>query len=147
MKTKKILYWISTLLISAEMLMAAYSYLTHEPKMTDGMRSLGYPLYFQSILGIAKILGVIALLAPAFPLLKEWAYAGFTFTFIGAFISHLACGQNAQALAPAISLILLAISYLLRPASRRLTFAMRLPNLPKTDYSISRAHAPHSTGT
>jgi hypothetical protein len=69
-------------------------------------------------------LGVIALLVPGFALLKEWAYAGFTFTFIGAFISHLTMNQNQEALMPVVALALLAISYFLRPASRRVHYAV-----------------------
>ena len=115
---KKILYWISTLLISAFMLFVAFSYLTHQPKMMAAFTSLGYPGYFPNILGIFKILGVIALLVPGFLRLKEWAYAGFTFTFIGAFISHLAVGQNHEALMPLVALGLLAVSYFTSPLSR-----------------------------
>jgi DoxX-like family len=137
MKKKNIVYWISTLLICAMMTMVAFAYLAHEPKMAEAFRALGYPPYFQNILGIAKILGVIALLIPGFALLKEWAYAGFTFTFIGAFASHLAVGQNQEALMPLISLVLLGLSYSLRPATRRLFFATRLENPPARVYSAS----------
>jgi hypothetical protein len=115
---KTILYWVSTLMLSAFMLFVAFAYLTHQPKMMAAFTSLGYPSYFPDILGVAKILGVIALLVPGFPRLKEWAYAGFTFTFIGAFISHLAVGQNQEALMPLVALGLLAISYFTSPASR-----------------------------
>jgi DoxX-like family len=147
MKTKKVIYWISTILVCAMMAMVSFAYLTHEPKMAEAFRTLGYPPYFQNILGAAKILGVITLLAPGFALLKEWAYAGFTFTFIGAFISHLVMGQNQEALMPVISLVLLGLSYSLRPATRRLSFATRLPNLPAKDYpASSSAHAHQSTG-
>jgi hypothetical protein len=67
---------------------------------------------------------VIALLVPGFLILKEWAYAGFTFTFIGAFISHLAMNQNQEAIMPVIAFVVLAISYFMRPASRRLHSAV-----------------------
>ncbi len=62
---------------------------------------LGYPLYLLTLLGIWKILGVIALLVPKFPLLKEWAYAGFFFAISGAIFSHIAVGDAAIATAPA----------------------------------------------
>jgi hypothetical protein len=146
MKTKQVIYWISTILVCAMMAMVAFAYLTNQPKMAEAFSSLGYPPYFQDILGVAKLLGVIALLAPGFALLKEWAYAGFTFTFIGAFISHLAVGQNQEALMPVIALVLLGLSYSLRPANRRLSFAMRLPNVPEKDYSVGNAPAHQSTG-
>ena len=124
MKTKLVIYWISTLLISALMAFAAYAYLSHQPKVMNAFSSLGYPGYFPTMLGIAKIFGVIALLVPGFPVLKEWAYAGFTFTFIAAFISHLTMGQNQQAIAPVVAFILLAISYGTRPAMRTLPVAI-----------------------
>jgi hypothetical protein len=119
MKAKLIFYWIATVLICGMMALSAYMYLSRAPKMMEAFASLGYPTYFPIILGVAKALGVLALLAPRFALLKEWAYAGFTFTFIGAFVSHLAVGQNKEAIAPVIALALLAISYVLRPATRR----------------------------
>ena len=119
MNAKNIIYWIATVLVCAAMGMASYEYLTHAPKMMTAFATLGYPYYFPNILGVFKILGIIALLAPRFALLKEWAYAGFTFTFIGAFVSHLAAGQNSQAVAPVVMFVLLAISYVLRPATRR----------------------------
>ncbi len=119
MNAKTIIYWITTILVSAAMGLAAFQYLSHAPKMILAFAALGYPAYFPNILGVFKALGVIALLAPRFALLKEWAYAGFTFTFIGAFASHFAMGQSKEAVAPIVMLVLLAVSYLLRPASRR----------------------------
>ena len=117
MKSTLVIYWIATLLVSAFMAFAAYSYLT-DPTMMATFSSLGYPSYFSKILATAKFLGIIALLVPSLPLLKEWAYAGFTFTFIGAFFSHLASGQGRQSLIPLVTLVVLAISYFLRPVSR-----------------------------
>lgn len=119
MKAKIITYWIATILLCGQMAFAAFMYLTHQPKVMEGFASLGYPDYFPMILGVAKLLGVIALLIPAYPVLKEWAYAGFTFTFIGAMWSHFAADQNAAVLMPFASLVLLTVSCLLRPASRR----------------------------
>jgi len=87
------------------------AYLSHNPKMMAAFDSLGYPKYFSNILGVAKLLGAIALLVPGFPTLKEWAYAGFTFTFVGAFISHLEMNQNQEAVPPVVALLLLAASY------------------------------------
>jgi apolipoprotein N-acyltransferase len=121
MKAKPIAYWIATVLVCAMMALDAYKLFTRDPQMAAGMASLGYPTYFCFILALAKTLGILALLAPGLPLLKEWAYAGFTFTFIGALWSHLAMGQNQAAPMPVVALVLLVISYVLRPAgSRRL---------------------------
>jgi hypothetical protein len=119
MKAKIITYWIATILLCGQMAFAAFAYLTKQPKVLEAFGSLGYPDYFPLILGVAKALGVIALLVPGYPVLKEWAYAGFTFTFIGAAWSHLAVDQNKAAIMPIAALVLLSVSCLLRPASRR----------------------------
>ena len=123
MKARTITYWISTALVAAMMTLSAVMYLTRNPKMTAASARLGYPGYFPMILGVAKLLGVLALLAPRRGLLKEWAYAGFTFTFLGAFLSHLIAGDGAEAIAPLVSLLLLAVSYFLRPPERRVAAA------------------------
>lgn len=120
MKSKPVTYWIATIVISAFMAFVAIAYLTRNARMMSTFASLGYPDYFPAILGVAKLLGVIALLVPGAPHLKEWAYAGFTFTFIGAALSHLASGQSMAAVMPVISLLVLAVSYATRPADRRL---------------------------
>ncbi len=127
MKSKNVFYWLTTILLSAFMLYTAGSYLRHEPKISAAMEELGYPGYFQNILGVAKLLGAIVLLLPGLPRLKEWAYAGFTFTFLGAICSHLACGQTTAALMPAFTLLLLVGSYILRPASRRVVVIPTVP--------------------
>jgi uncharacterized membrane protein YphA (DoxX/SURF4 family) len=113
-------YWTATILFAAFMAYDAYAYLSHDPKMTAALASLGYPSYFMNILGTAKVLGILAILVPGAPRLKEWAYAGFTFTFIGAFFSHLASGQQKEAVMPAVALVVMAISYFLRPPQRRI---------------------------
>jgi hypothetical protein len=120
MKAKSVIYWIVTVLFCGFIAWSAYAYLTHAPKMVAAMASLGYPDYVLNILGVAKLIGVIVLLAPGCAKLKEWAYAGFTIDLIGATWSHLASGQQQEAIHPVIFLVVLAISYGLRPASRRL---------------------------
>jgi len=84
------------------------------------MAHLGYPLYFLVILGVWKLLGVIAILIPKFPLLKEWAYAGFFFAMSGAIISHFAKGDEAIAyFGPTLLLVLTVLSWYFRPADRK----------------------------
>ena len=112
-------YWVSTALISLMMLGTAYMYLTHAPAMMTAFGRLGYPAYFPNLLGVAKLLGVCALLAPGMPLVKEWAYAGFTITFVSAIVSHIASGDAKDAPGAAIALLLLTASYATRPADRR----------------------------
>ena len=119
MKIKPVVYWASTALIAAGMAFSAELYLTRNPKMMGQFKKLGYPAYFPTVLGVFKLLGVAALLTPRRGLLKEWAYAGFTFTFLGAAASHVAQDKDEEAIAPVLSLLVLAASYLTRPADRR----------------------------
>jgi hypothetical protein len=109
MKRDKIIYWIATGLVAAGMAMSAYMYLSKNPELVSGFQTLGFPLYFVTILGVAKLLGAIVLVAPAGTRLKEWAYAGFLFTFIGAVWVHLETGTAFAG--PLVFLIILAVSY------------------------------------
>ena len=72
---------------------------------------MGYPQQLRVLLGIAKVAGAIALLLPRLPTLKEWAYAGFTFTWIAATVAHYVAGDGALSLAPVALLGLLGVSY------------------------------------
>jgi hypothetical protein len=82
---------------------------------------LGYPIYFLTIIGVWKMLGVIAVLTPKFPLLKEWAYAGFFFAMSGAVFSHLANGDAVKELfGPILLLMLTVVSWYFRPADRKI---------------------------
>jgi len=110
MKINKIIYWTSTVIFAGMMLMSSVMYLTKSPELVKGFTSMGYPLFVINILGVAKLLGAIALLQPKFKTLKEWAYAGFTINLIGAIWSHVAVGQ--PIIMPLVFLVLLAVSYL-----------------------------------
>tara|TARA_Y100000588_G_C13969230_1_gene802227 strand:- start:319 stop:693 length:375 start_codon:yes stop_codon:yes gene_type:complete len=111
MKKVNIIYWVATGLTSLMMAFSAFSYFTN-PDVAAGFVHLGFPDYFRIELGIAKVIGVIVLLAPVWPKLKEWAYAGFTINFISAFIAHQAVGDSLfDSMGPIIALVLLAISY------------------------------------
>ena len=111
-KTIKIIYWISTILFSVFMLYSGISQLAQIPQSIEVMKHLGYPLYLNTILGIAKILGVIAILQWRFKTLKEWAYAGFTFDIIGAGASMYFTGDGIlSALSTLIFLAVMFISY------------------------------------
>lgn len=90
------------------------------PPGADGIGLLGYPVYFLPFLGIWKLLGVAAVLAPKLPLLKEWAYAGFFFAMTGALYSHIAVGHPAVELLPSLLLLFLTVvSWYSRPAERK----------------------------
>lgn len=112
MKTTKILFWTTTILIFLfEGVMPA---LTSQSEMAkEGIRHLGYPQYFGNALVVFKILGVLALIIPKVPgRIKEWAYAGFAFDFIFASISHFAVdGIDFQGFFPLIVLAILIVSY------------------------------------
>jgi hypothetical protein len=84
---------------------------------------VGYPLYFMYIIGTWKIVGVIAILIPKHPLLKEWAYAGFFFLMTGALISHLFMGDSGNAIfGPLFQTIFVLLSWYYRPADRKLIY-------------------------
>jgi uncharacterized membrane protein YphA (DoxX/SURF4 family) len=116
---RKIAYWASTGLVAAMSFFAAYAYLSGSTQAVDGFTHVGYPQQLRVLLGIAKPLGAIALLIPGWPRLKEWAYAGFTFAWIAAMVAHYLAKDGAEAYAPLVLLVLLAVSYVTRPASRQ----------------------------
>lgn len=127
---RKIVYWVSTGLVAVSSLFAAFAYLSGSPQVVGGFAHVGYPQQLRIILGIAKPLGAIALVVPGLAKLKEWAYAGFTFAWISAFVAHYLAKDGPTAFAPLVMLLMLIISYLTRPASRQLqgTVALVQPN-------------------
>lgn len=109
MTKKKTLYWIITGLFLAFMLFSAIPDILIAPAAVTFMSNLGYPKYFIPFIGTAKLLGVIAILIPAFPRVKEWAYAGLFFDLIGATYSQIAN----DGLQPPVFFMVLPISMLL----------------------------------
>lgn len=108
----KLGYWITIGLLSVMMAGSAVSYLLENAQMVEAFKHLGYPDYFRVFLGIAKIIGVMVILLPSFPMvLKEWAYAGFGITLISALVSHLSVGDSLdKVIGPLIALVLLIIA-------------------------------------
>ena len=124
-KRNKILYWIATIWLSLGMVSTGVVQLLKlkgdGPGSLDSMTHLGYPAYFVTILGISKILGVVALLIPKYPLLKEWAYAGFFFMMSGAIFTHIAAGSSMSEIFPSLLLlILIVVSWYFRPSDRKI---------------------------
>ena len=118
---RKIAYWSSTALVAA-MLLMSLSYLTGSEQVVSGFTRSGYPQHLRIVLGIAKPLAAIVLLLPGLALVKEWAYAGAAFALGMAFIAARAVGDGVQVWGMPLALLaLLIISYVTRPASRRLT--------------------------
>ena len=120
-KRNKIIYWTATLFLSVGMLAGGIQQMLQIGGYNEIVTKLGYPLYLLSIIGTWKILGVIAILIPKYPLLKEWAYAGFFFVMTGAAISHLAVGQPFAETMPAlILLVAIVLSWYFRPTDRKI---------------------------
>ncbi|HEX2662253.1 MAG TPA: DoxX family protein [Candidatus Acidoferrum sp.] len=117
---RRIAYWVSTGLVAVPSLFAAFAYLSGSPQAVEGFAHVGYPQQLRIILGIAKPLGALALVVPGLARLKEWAYAGFTFAWISAFVAHYLAKDGPVAFSPLVLLLILIISYLTRPASRQL---------------------------
>ena len=115
---RTVIYWISTGLLFAGSVLAAFAYLSGGPQAVQGFAHVGYPQQLRIMLGIAKVLGGITLVVPGWPKLKEWAYAGFTFTWIAAFVAHYLAKDGLTAFTPLVLLVLLFVSYATRPATR-----------------------------
>jgi len=123
-KRNKIIYRIFTIWLALGMVSTGVVQLMKAKTGAGGADSvvrLGYPMYVLTIIGVWKILGVIAVLIPKYPLLKEWAYAGFFFVMSGAVISHIIVGSPAGETLPAVLLLVLTIiSWYFRPADRKI---------------------------
>ena len=116
--SRKIVFWGATFLVALDALYAAFTYLIASPSTVENFRHVGYPQQLRVLLGIAKLAGAIVLLLPRLPTLKEWAYAGFTFTWIAATVAHYLAADGLWLL-PVALLGSLAVSYVTRPANRR----------------------------
>ena len=120
-RRNKIIYWIATAWLALGMLSTGIVQLMKTEEEVDLMSRLGYPIYFLTIIGVWKILGVIAILIPGFRLLKEWTYAGFFFAMSGAVISHLIVGSGAKEFfGPILVIILTVTSWYFRPENRKI---------------------------
>lgn len=123
-KSHKIIYWVSTIWLALGMTSTGIVQMIQMKEEMEKMAHLGFPAYFISLIGVWKVLGVIAILLPKFPLVKEWAYAGFFFTMFGAIVSHLACGDALVDLfGPSLLLVLTVVSWYFRPEERKLKFS------------------------
>jgi uncharacterized membrane protein len=123
-KKSNLIYWITTGFLSLGMLAGGIQQLLQVGGYVEiVVNRLGYPLYFLSILGAWKIVGVIAILIPRFTLLKEWAYAGFFFAMSGAVASHLLMNEPMVEVIPSLILLLVTtVSWYFRPKNRKISF-------------------------
>ncbi|MRG48479.1 DoxX family protein [Chitinophaga sp. SYP-B3965] len=121
-KRNKIIYWIATLWLALGMVATGIVQLMKVKEEVENITHLGYPVYILTIIGIWKLLGVVSVLIPKFPLVKEWAYAGFFFAMSGAIFSHIAVGNPVSKIwPPLLLLVLTVISWYFRPANRKLS--------------------------
>jgi len=120
-KRNKIIYWIATIWLALGMVSTAIVQLLENKEEVAMFTHLGYPIYLLTIIGVWKMLGVIAVLFPKTPLIKEWAYAGFFFVMTGAVFSHFASGDGAKEFfGPLLLIILTVVSWYFRPADRKI---------------------------
>jgi hypothetical protein len=127
-KRNKIIYWIATIWLCFGMTSGAIFQIMQMEDAVKNFEHLGYPLYLLTLLGVWKLLGVIAFLVPKFPLVKEWAYAGIFFAMSGAFISHLVMGDPfAETFPSVLTLVIAFVSWYFRPADRKLSWGSAQP--------------------
>jgi hypothetical protein len=120
---RTIAYWATTAIVALALL-GSLSYLTGNEQVVSGFAKAGYPQHLRIVLGIAKPAAAIVLLVPGLAILKEWAYAGVTFAWVMAYISASASGEPMQIrIVPLVLLVLLLVSYVTRPSTRRVFIA------------------------
>jgi hypothetical protein len=119
-KAAKITYWIATIWLALGMTSSGIVQLIKYEEGIKATLDIGYPPYFLTILGVWKILGVVAILVPKFPLVKEWAYGGFFFVASGAAFSHIASGTYNELFPSLLLLALTILSWYFRPAGRKI---------------------------
>ena len=122
---RKLAYWISTALVAVALL-GSLTYLTGSEQVVSGFAKAGYPQHLRIVLGVMKPAAAVVLLVPGVPLMKEWAYAGVTFALVMAFISAYLSADPVWPM-PLVLLALLIVSYVTRPANRRLSPVPRGP--------------------
>jgi uncharacterized membrane protein YphA (DoxX/SURF4 family) len=122
-KRNKIIYWIATIWLALGMVSSGLVQLFKVKEEVAFTKGLGYPVYFLTIIGVWKILGVVAILIPKFALLKEWAYAGFFFVMSGAAFSHIATGTISQIFPSLLLITLTVVSWYFRPVDRKIILA------------------------
>jgi uncharacterized membrane protein YphA (DoxX/SURF4 family) len=136
--SKMIGYWTTTIIVALELFVGGVTDLIHGPALLIAgdpvvlaLTHLGYPLYLLTILGVWKLLAAIALLVPRFPRLKEWAYAGTFFVYVGAAASWAARGGDiGDLIVPLILAVLTLTSWALRPPGRILGVLFQAPAHP-----------------
>ena len=136
-RTRTIAYWTFTVLLVFELVAGSVWNLRQIEWVHIQLSHLGYPLYFAYILGVWQIGGAAAIIAPGFPRIKEWAYAGAFFEFSGAVASHLLARDVAEAWqVPLVYASIVIASWALRPADRRLSNAGLAPETRPLSWAV-----------
>ncbi len=118
--TRLVAYWITTVLVAQENVAGSMWVWLKLEYLNANLRHLGYPPYFDTIIGFWQFPGAVALLIPRFGRLKEWAYAGVFFNYSSAVFSHVSVGDGPDKWgAPLGFMILTLASWALRPVDRR----------------------------
>src|SRR5262245_40705489 len=143
-KTNHVAFWICTALVAFFMISGGLANVFLQASIA-GFLKMGYPAYFARILGVWKVLGGIAILAPRFPRLKEWAYAGMTFELTGAAITDAVAGDMSQPwsyagniTAPLVIAAMALVSWALRPKNRVLGGAVAGWRMPREGAILTR---------
>ncbi|SDD59214.1 DoxX-like family protein [Dyadobacter soli] len=124
MKKTKIIFWVVTGILALMLGIGSVYDAISAPEAVEHVTRIGYPAYIVPFLGVAKILGLIAILVPGYPRIKEWAYAGIFYDLLGAFYSHIAFGDGPDMWAGfIIGFVLIAVSYIYYHKLQRQTFA------------------------
>lgn len=119
-RLRTVVYWAVSAPVLLETAVGIQWDLARIPYVVDVLGRLGFPVYFATILGVSKILALVALFLPRTPRLKEWAYAGLTFVYVGAAACHVAIGDPLGAvLTPLVLAVITLVSWGLRPVPRR----------------------------
>lgn len=120
-RRRTVAYWATTVIAALVFLGSGIANLAGAPHIVDDLARLGYPSYFPTLLGLWKVLGGLAILAPRLPRLKEWAYAGMVFDLTGAAVSRACAGDPAiEAIIPLWLTLIVLVSSTLRPRDRHL---------------------------
>jgi hypothetical protein len=111
-KTIKTTYWVLVSILCLFTIMDAFGGITKQKAGVDALNHLGYPIYMMPLFGVLKLLGVVALLQTKYAGIKEWVFAGLSFTFIGALVSHI-CAHDPVSITilPVIFLAYVFVTY------------------------------------
>jgi hypothetical protein len=122
-RSLRLAYWIATVLFALLLVLDGIGGITRAPAGQDALAHLGYPLFLLPTLGVAKLLAAVAVLQTRFRAVKEWAFAGFAFTCVGAFVSRAAVGDTTELVFPVVFLAIMAVPYWLWWRARQVGIA------------------------